>query len=79
MKTIISILLLVFLPGWQRAQSITPGIELRNPDGEVIPSEQMLQEDQAYIMIFWKSNSTKCCDFLENMQSSWLTQLMTRT
>lgn len=68
-------LILVFLPGWLSAQHIIPGIELRNPDGEIISSEQLLKAEQAYIMIFWKSYSTQCCDFLENMQSAWLNQL----
>lgn len=75
MKIIISMLLLVFLPGWLSAQSIIPGIELRNPDGKIISSEQILKADQAYIMIFWKSYNTKCSDFLENIQSVFLNQL----
>jgi len=75
MKTFLLLLLLTIMPGLLATQNILPVIALRNTDGENVPSTQIMKADQAYIMIFWKSYSTKCCDNLENMQSAWLSQL----
>jgi len=78
MKTILFLLLLIIQPGWIAAQSFIQGIELRNLNGESYSSDQLLNPDQACVIIFWNSYNPKCCDNLENMQAAWINQLKDR-
>lgn len=57
---------------WIAAQSGTlPSAELRDLDGKIVPTSQIMQPGTATLLVFWKSSSGKCCDNLETLQEAW--------
>jgi cytochrome c biogenesis protein CcmG, thiol:disulfide interchange protein DsbE len=75
MKTFTLILILIAQPFWLSAQNNFPDVSIRNLNGEIISSTEIFTNNQATVLIFWKSYDTKCCENLDNMQSAWLSQL----
>jgi len=76
MKLINSLLFLVFATSSQAQDSLPPFCELIDLNGKVVSYERIAPDSASYtLMVFWKTNSTKCCDNLETLQSAWLSQL----
>jgi len=71
MKTI-TILILSILPAlWTAAQSNIPAVDLRNTDGKNVSSVEIIKPGTPTLLVFWKSNNTKCCENLENLEEAW--------
>jgi hypothetical protein len=72
MKKIIATLITLLPALWLAAQqSSIPSAELRDIDGKIVPSSQIMQPGSATLLVFWKSSSGKCCDNLEEMEQAW--------
>lgn len=65
--------LIVLLPAiWMTAQvSDIPSADLRDLDGNIISSSQLIQPGTSTLLIFWRSGSGKCCDNLDRLQEAW--------
>jgi len=72
MKTFIFLLMVLVVVSVVSAQTgKLPETELKTLDGIPVSSTVMLPPGNPTILVFWKSNSEKCCDNLESMQSAW--------
>ncbi len=70
-------LILLFLAVNSQAQNSQQHIsELIDLNGQNVSYERIVPDSAMYtLMVFWKTNSTKCCDNLETLQSAWLSRL----
>jgi peroxiredoxin len=72
MKKIIATILVLFPAFWLAAQTASiPSVELRDLNGKIVPSSQLMQPASATLLVFWKSSSGKCCANLEEMRQAW--------
>jgi len=61
MRTLICLLLMIVAATFSKAQTAgIPEIKLRTLDGNTISSQKIFSADSKTIVVFWKSNSTKC-------------------
>jgi cytochrome c biogenesis protein CcmG/thiol:disulfide interchange protein DsbE len=52
-------------------QASIPDVDLRDLNGKIISSTEIIQSGKPTLLIFWKSSSGKCCENLETLQSAW--------
>lgn len=75
MKTILSTLVLMLIVSQNHAQNFYASNQfLRTLDGTSVEVNEVLSS-QGTILVFWESNSTKCCSNLENLHESWVEQV----
>jgi len=76
MKTALFLMLMLFSSPCILAQPTEKaGAYLRDLNGKLIPSSEMIQSGHPVIVIFWKSGNSKCCENLETVQSAWMSEL----
>ena len=69
----ITLILVALLPVlWISAQQTSvPKIDLRDCNGKLVSSTQIIQKGTPTLLVFWKSSSTRCCENLEILQGAW--------
>ena len=76
MKLIYSLLFLILASNSQAQESQLHFCELMDLNGAIVPFNKIVPDTASFtLLVFWKTNSTKCCDNLETLQSAWLSQL----
>ena len=61
---------------WAASQDNTlPDVDLRDMNGKVVSASTIADSGQATLLVFWKSNSSKCFDNLDNLQEAWIESL----
>lgn len=72
MKRMILILALALPAIWLGAQQNNiPDVTMRDIHGYMVTSAQVLQSDQATLIVFWKSSSGKCCENIGLLNDAW--------
>jgi len=57
---------------WMSAQqNNVPDADLRDINGKIVSSSQIIEPGKSTLVVFWKSSSDKCCANLETLQSAW--------
>jgi len=77
MKKSAFLVIVFWLPFLISAQSFfETGINLRDLDGKMVSSREVLRYGKATLVIFWKSSNSRCCDNLENIYEVWSESLI---
>lgn len=76
MKTIVvtAVFLLFINPLISQTAKI-PSVLVKNPDGNDVSTEKIFEPGNYILVVFWKSNSNKCCENIESLQSAWVEKL----
>ncbi|MFO7613861.1 MAG: redoxin domain-containing protein [Bacteroidales bacterium] len=76
MRTLFLFTVAFLSTAWTAAQTASlPDVALRNIDGKIVSSREVLDNDRATLLVFWKTTNGKCCDNLELMQEAWVSHL----
>jgi len=72
MKRITLILSLALSASWLGAQQNNiPDVFMRDLNGCIVTSGQVLQSEKATLLVFWKSSSGKCCENIGLLNDVW--------
>jgi hypothetical protein len=72
MKTLTLILFACWPAIWMSAQEKSmPGVDLRDIDGKIISSAEILQPGTPTMVVFWKSTDGRYFENLDNMAQAW--------
>lgn len=75
MKTnLTALVLLLFLVQTNAQNFYASNEKLKTLDGASIRMDEVLSSEGT-ILVFWESNSSQCCDNLENLEESWIEQV----
>jgi hypothetical protein len=76
MKKIALILTLSLPMSWLGAQSYgMPDAELRNIDGYIVSSAQVVKAGNATLLVFWNAANRECCENIDLMNEAWIESL----
>lgn len=69
----LSLFLIAFWPALLSSaqQTSMPEVDLRDIDGNIISSSEIIMPGTSTLVVFWKSSSCKCYDNLEMLQELW--------
>jgi hypothetical protein len=72
MKSISLVLFACWPAFWTLAQqNQIPEVDLRDIDGKIISSSDILSSGTPTLVVFWNSSNGKCCENLEVMAEAW--------
>ncbi len=72
MKIIEFVFLACWPAAWLSAQvQPLPDVALRNIDGQIVSSKDIIRAETPTLLVFWKSTSGKCCENVEILQEAW--------
>jgi len=72
MKKLTLVLIALWPALWMSAQQTAiPEADLRDLDGKIISSTEIIVPGTSTLVVFWKSSSGKCCENLDLLQEAW--------
>jgi cytochrome c biogenesis protein CcmG, thiol:disulfide interchange protein DsbE len=72
MKTLALLMIASWPAFWSSAQqNQIPEVDLRDLNGKIISSSEIITPGALTLVVFWKSTDGKCCENLETMADAW--------